>query len=167
MIQDPDAAGDLGDGQHKTIPRKRKTYSGDIVWDHFAGVVERGHRERLSHGLALCRIKAHSPDIEEAAARGYVIDRLSIGRPLRFVVPALAVRDAHPWAAGCRGDKDCGSRRPVVIPRNAFEYNPAAVRGVVALVEVVSRIRDDTSNCSFRMRSSGYGHHGELGRSIV
>lgn len=40
MIQDPDAAGDLGDGQHKAILRKRKTYSDNGVGDHLAGVVE-------------------------------------------------------------------------------------------------------------------------------
>ena len=93
---------------------ERKTYRGNVVGDHFAGVVECGHRERLSHRLALCRIKAYSPDIEEAAARGYEIDRLSIRRPLRFVVPAFAVRDAYPWSAGGGSDKDCGSGRVVV-----------------------------------------------------
>jgi hypothetical protein len=40
MIQDPDAAGDLGDGQDETILGKRKTYPDNGVGDHLAGVVE-------------------------------------------------------------------------------------------------------------------------------
>ncbi len=64
-------------------------------------------RTIISDRFAIGRIKAYAPDIEEAIAPGDEINRLSIRRPVRFVVPVCAVRDANPWLSGCWTGKDC------------------------------------------------------------
>ena len=96
-----------------------------------------------------------SPNIEEAAAARNEINRLSIGRPARLVVPSAWSCDGSPVVHLPRAS--CREWILRLLSDYCFEDNPSAIRREVWLVDIIGWVGDDLSRRCFRMRGGAHG----------
>src|SRR5215470_12619652 len=151
VVEDPDAARLFRHRQHEFVLSERHSDGWYPSWNHQSGAFKFRYLKRLSDRLTGSRIEVDPPYIEETAAPRNEINRPTIRRPARLVVPLLAIGNACPRAARGRNHEEGGFGVGCVC--DSLKDNPSTVRRKVWLVEFIRRIgRNNLLRRGFRMR---------------
>src|SRR4051812_1355131 len=102
IVQHPYAARRLFHEQRQPMLSNRKLGALYPLRNHPAGFIKCGDRKWRPNRCSLGWIEMNSPNIEEAAATGEKVNRLSVRRPAWLIVPMLPLAKPNPWST-CRG----------------------------------------------------------------
>src|SRR5262245_30652477 len=86
----------------------------------------------------MSQVEPDAPNVEKTCAIGEEVDRFTIWRPARLVVPILALGDARPFTA--RNWHDINARESCIGGFDSVEGNPAIVGREMRLPDVILRM---------------------------